>query len=230
MRLAEILRPSGRPVLAILALAFASGLAGCASTGGAGGASADPGAAVAASNSRGGGLASLFGGSSNPNKGVVVVQSDSSYSTELFLKQGYCPPVQIRAGTEQFRTYERGKQDDPAFIIYQGSMSQTARECQAVSADTLSMRIGVAGRVVAGPKGKAGTATLPIRVAVIKQADGKVFFSQAFKVQVSLTDPDLSSAFTQVFEQVQFTLGPSDRDIIVYVGFDEGAPKARPTS
>jgi len=229
MRLADLSRPSGRPVLAILAITLASGLAGCASTG-AGGASADPGAAVASNNTGGGGLASLFGGGSNPNKGVVVVASDSSYSTEMFLKQGYCPPVQIRAGTEQFRIYERGKQDDAAAVVYQGSITQTARECRAAGADTLSMRIGVAGRVVGGPKAKAGTATLPIRVAVMKQSDGRVFFTQAFKVPVSLAEPDLSSAYTQVFENVQFQLGPGDRDIIVYVGFDEGAPKGRPTS
>lgn len=208
MRPVEFTRPVGRTILPVLALAVITGLAGCASSGG--------------NSSGSGGLAGLFGGG-NPNKNVVSVQSDSSYSTEMFLKQGYCPPVQIRAGTEQLRIYERGKQDDPSAIRYQASISETARECHAVGADTLSVRLGVAGRVVAGPKGAPGNVTLPIRVAVSKQSDNSVLFSQAFNVPASLKGTDLSVAFTQVFEQIQFRVGPADRDLIIFVGFDEGA-------
>ena len=55
------------------------------------------------------------------------------------------------------------------------------------------MKLGVSGRVVAGPKGSAGTVTLPLRIAVTKQvANGKgPLYSQLFKIQVPVTPPTL---------------------------------------
>jgi len=172
------------------------------------------------SGSGGGGLFSR-----DPNKGVVTVASDDTYSPDIFLKQGYCPPVQIRPGTEALVVYERGHEDDPAFIRYQGSISRTARECHALGPDTLSIKVGIAGRLTAGPKGGEGSATLPLRVAVVKQHGGNVFYSEVIKVPVTVTAPQYSAEFTQVVEQVNIQIGPGDRDLIVYVGFDEGAPK-----
>ncbi len=70
-------------------------------------------------------------------------------------KQGYCPPLQIRAGTESFVAYEKKHEDDPLYIRYQGSISDTARECHG-GIDQLTVKIGIAGRIVGGPKAAAG--------------------------------------------------------------------------
>ena len=69
--------------------------------------------------------------------------------------------------------------------------------------------------------------TLPLRVAVTKQiSNGKgPLYSQLFKIQVPVAPPTLAADYSQVFDQVHVKVGPDDRDLIVYVGFDEGKKK-----
>jgi hypothetical protein len=162
-------------------------------------------------------------GQSAAPKGVIVVGNDE-IPMEMFLSQGYCPPVQIRAGTEAMIVYETGQEERPEFIRYQGSVSETARECRVLGPRTLSIRVGIKGRLTAGPKGGPGSATLPLRVAVIKQEGSTVLFSQAVNVQVTVAAPTYSADFAHVVENVTLELGPDDRDLIVYVGFDTGPP------
>jgi hypothetical protein len=144
------------------------------------------------------------------------------YTPGDFAKTTYCPPIEIRSGTEAMTVYERGHDEEPAFVRYQASIGQTARECQLVGT-TLTMKVGVAGRVLAGPKGGAGNLTIPIRVAVVKQTGGSgPLYSQLFKVPVTLSPPTLGANYNQVFDQVVVEVGPEDRNLIIYVGFDEG--------
>src|SRR5262245_30919820 len=101
--------PAGR----VLAVAGVLGLlAGCAST-------------ESGSGGSGGGFFGLF--KNDPNAGVTTVQQD--YSPDFFLKSGYCPPVQVLPGTESLVAYDKGHENDPAFIRSQSSITQTAREC-----------------------------------------------------------------------------------------------------
>jgi len=158
---------------------------------------------------------------SDPNRGVVTMPE---YDPEFFLKSGYCPPVKVRLGEEALTTYERGHDQDAQFVKYLASITKTARECHAVDAQTLNIKVGIAGRVVAGPKGGAANISLPLRIAVVKQHGADVLYTEKFKVPVSLAAPDFAADFSQVFDQVTFTVGPDNRDLIVYVGFDEGPP------
>ena len=148
------------------------------------------------------------------------------YTAADFSKDGYCPPVVIRAGTEAMSLYEHGHEAEPDYVRFLGSIAKTARECHQ-NGDTVSIKLGVSGRVVAGPKGSAGTITLPLRIAVTKQVGGGKgpLYSQLFKIQVSVSPPTLGADYSQVFDQVSFKMGPDDHDLIVYVGFDEGKKK-----
>jgi hypothetical protein len=123
--------------------------------------------------------------------------------------------------------YEKGHDGDAAFIRTQASITTTARECHALDATTLSIKLGVGGRILAGPKGGAGTVAMAIRVAVARQHDNSVVFSKAFPVNVSLNPPDFGADYREVFDQVVFQVAPDDRDLVVFVGFDEGTPKAK---
>jgi hypothetical protein len=146
----------------------------------------------------------------------------TTYTMADFAPTTYCPPLQLRPGTEALTTYEHGHDNEVAYVRQQASITQTARECHLVG-NTLSVKVGVAGRVVAGPKGGAGTVTLPIRVAVTKQvgATGPIY-THLFKVPVAVTAPDFSASYDEVFDQVSFNVAPDDRNLIIYVGFDEG--------
>jgi hypothetical protein len=177
-------------------------------------------AACASSSDGGGKIGSRLFGPKDPNRGVATVQQE--YGPEFFLKSDYCPPVEIKTGTEALVTYERNHEQDPGFIQFQGWVTKTARECHATAADTLTVKVGIAGRVVAGPKGGAGSVTLPLRIAVVKQHGGNVLYTEEFKVPVTLAAPDFAADFSQVFDQVVFKVTPDDRDLIVFVGFDQG--------
>jgi hypothetical protein len=142
-------------------------------------------------------------------------------SQDYFTRPAYCPPIQIKGGTQAFVVYERGHDLDPLFVSHQASITKTAREC-VKTADGLAIKVGVAGRALAGPKGGPGTLTLPIRVVVSKQSGG-VLYSELFKVPVDIAPPDLGIDFSKVFDNVAVPVGPDDRDLIVFVGFDEGA-------
>jgi len=180
--------------------------------------------AACASTSDGGGHklgGRLFGlGGDKSTRGVST--ADQPFGPDFFLKSGYCPPVEVQADAATLASYDRGHQDDPQFLQYQDSITKTARECHPVDANTLSIKVGIAGRVVAGPKGAASTVTLPLRLVVLGQGSGKVFFTKEYKVPVALTS-NYAAEFSQVFDDVVVdNLTEQDRDLIIYVGFDQG--------
>jgi hypothetical protein len=152
---------------------------------------------------------------------VVTAPTKEVTAADFAKKDSYCPPIQIRAGTSSMTVYERGHENETQYVRYLASITQTAREC-TIAGDTLTIKVGIAGRVVAGPKGSAANVTLPIRIAVAKQFGGTgPLYSQLFKIPVSLAAPSFGANYNHV-EQVTVTAGPQDRNLIIYVGFDEG--------
>ena len=153
---------------------------------------------------------------------IVTAPARDTAPQDFVKRDNYCPPIQIRAGTSTLEVHERGHEGDQNHVRYLASISQTARECTLVG-ETLTIKVGLAGRVVAGPKGAAGNITLPIRIAVAKQFGGTgPLFSQLYSIPVTLSPPSLSANYNKV-EQITVQIGPNDRNLIVYAGFDEGA-------
>ncbi|MEO8669512.1 MAG: hypothetical protein ABI399_13410 [Bauldia sp.] len=146
--------------------------------------------------------------------------------SEAYLAQSsYCPTIQIRGGAEALSFYEKGHDGDPAYVRYLASVGKTARECHNNGAD-YSIKIGVAGRVVAGPKGNAGAITVPLRIAVAHQF-GAALYTELFKIPVTLSPPDFGADFSQVVNAT-VQIGPDDRDLLVFIGFDDGKPPKKP--
>jgi hypothetical protein len=194
---------SGRAAGVVAAVALAAGLAACASDGGGSGKLADV----------------LKTGGTDP-KG-------QTFSSDYFTKPSYCPPIQIRAGTESLALYEKGHEGDATFVRLQAAMGKTARECSAAGG-AYSIKIGVSGRVVAGPKGTPGTVIVPLRIAVARQMVPGPLYTQLFKIPVTVDQPTLAADFSQVIDQVNLQVGPEDRDLIIYIGFDDGKPPKKP--
>src|SRR5690606_33186198 len=133
----------------------------------------------------------------------------------------YCPQISLREGTAFFNTYAKAGRDDTSEerqrIIYQASITDATRACR-YEGDRLNLTVAVAGKVVLGPKGKPGTITMPIRIAVV-QGD-EVIYSQLHRhkaevaaggaTQYVLSDPNISIP------------APTVRNVRILVGFDEG--------
>lgn len=136
-----------------------------------------------------------------------------------YLGPNYCPEMRILDGAQLMRRFEKGHDDDQKFVIWQASVGKTARECLYDQQGGLTLKVGISGRVVAGPKGGASTVTVPLKVAVVKYQE-KVLATEAYPVDVTIP-ADGAMAFTQV-KQIAVPSPGDDRDYIIYVGFDVG--------
>ena len=71
-----------------------------------------------------------------------------------------CPPVSIRAGASTYEVAAPGKQPVGNDLRFQATITRTARECSYNSGE-ITARIGIQGRVIAGPAGRAGDRRSP---------------------------------------------------------------------
>ncbi|MDP3896005.1 MAG: hypothetical protein Q8Q62_04955 [Mesorhizobium sp.] len=133
----------------------------------------------------------------------------------------YCPVVSLREGTAYFNTYTKDGKDDPAKIIYQASISDVTRSCTN-SGGMMTMNVAVAGRVVPGPVGQAGTIKMPIRVVVVRGAE--VVYTQLHDYQVQVGGTATQFVFND--PAVIFPT-PAKGTVQVFAGFDEGPPQKK---
>ena len=139
-------------------------------------------------------------------------------ASELF---AYCPNVTLREGTALFNSYAKGGQDGPDKLVYQTAITDVTRSCKYVDGQ-MTIKVGVAGKVVVGPAGGAGAIIMPIRVAVTRGEE--VLYSELHKHAVQVTD--LAQATQWLFIVSNITIpNPKAPDIVIYVGYDEGPAK-----
>ena len=144
-----------------------------------------------------------------------------------------CPGALVRQGAS---AWAQNDGQGPANVRYQASVIQIAREC-AILGSTMTIKVGVEGRLVVGPKGGPGTVTVPIRIAVVQEGpQPRPVISKFYAVQVNVTQGATQVPFTHVDDDLTFPL-PADKNLekyVIYVGFDpQGAPppakaKAKP--
>jgi hypothetical protein len=182
-----------RPVPLILSLAL---LAGC-SVGGGGRGDSEPAATAAT---------------------ATALQREGEIDPRRYLGPNYCPELRVPDGMQLVRKFEDGREGDSEAVMWQASVGKTARECLYDLQNTLTLRVGVSGRVIAGPKGGPGTVNVPLWIAVVKHQEA-VLASQLFPVAISIPAQG-STAFTEVHEIVVPSPG-ADTDYILYVALSE---------
>ena len=173
---------------------------------------------------------SLFGGKSDepattapPAAGAEAVDPDLT-----------CPPVSVRAGASTFAVAAPGKQAVGNDLRYQATISKTAREC-SINGGQITARIGIQGRVIAGPAGAPASVQVPLRIAVVQAGVGeKVIATKAYQTTVSMSE-DSSVPFTIVADDLVYPApsGAVGDSYVFYIGFDPQAlkpePKAKPS-
>lgn len=172
----------------------------------------------------------LFGGGAAQSQPAVApLTSDQPF------EQLDCPPVDIRAGTSTLTVNSPGKDPSAMTLRYQGTISQTARECAWVGGN-LAIKVGVQGRIILGPAGTAGQVEVPLRYALVQEGpDPKTLWTKLNKFTVAITDGQASVPFSHVEEELVVPKpAPGIIDAyVVYVGFDTLAasePRKRPAS
>lgn len=137
-----------------------------------------------------------------------------------------CPPVTVRAGAATYAVAAPGKQPVGNDLRFQATITKMAREC-TVNAGTITARIGIQGRVIAGPAGAPSSIQVPIRVAVVQGGvSEKTIATKAYQTTVNMGESG-SEPFTMVAEDLIYPApeGAVGDSYIFYVGFDPQALK-----
>ena len=131
-----------------------------------------------------------------------------------------CPRVEVLDGTAAYRTYVGTDQSNNA-VRYQFSMGEVARDCTR-SGSQILLKVGVEGRVLLGPAGSPGSFTVPVRIAVRHDADGKAVASKFYDVPAVIGAGGDAAAFQVVSDPiaVPFISSRADDDYTILVGFD----------
>jgi hypothetical protein len=140
-----------------------------------------------------------------------------------------CPPVSIRAGASTYAVAAAGKQPVGNDIRFQATITRTARDCTR-NADQITARIGIQGRVIAGPAGAPSAVEIPLRVAVVQGGvQEKTIATKVYRTTVSLSEEG-SVPFALVAEDLVYPvpLGAAGDSYIFYIGFDPQALKPEP--
>lgn len=151
-------------------------------------------------------------GSSNPPPPIDISKLGPSIT---------CPPITIQQGTESFSVYD-GDQIGAFNTKHQANIVDTATECNAAGG-TLTIKIGVRGRVLAGPKSSFGDVSLPLRVAVTKDGT-EVVYSELHSITATLSEEKPSQPWATVIENIQI----SDQGTLrILLGFDDKQERNR---
>ncbi|HEY7664190.1 MAG TPA: hypothetical protein VH934_13820 [Xanthobacteraceae bacterium] len=138
-----------------------------------------------------------------------------------------CPGVDIRTGASTLEVAAKADQPTAGDLRYQVSIGQTAREC-LVQSGSMSLKVGVQGRVILGPMGAPGQIGIPLRYAVVREGpEPKTIVTKFKRVSVTVAPGQTYVPFVDVEEGLSFPL-PSNSELeayVIYVGFDEIADK-----
>jgi hypothetical protein len=140
-----------------------------------------------------------------------------------------CPLADIRSGASTLQI-NTGTEKEQSSLRYQATIARLAREC-AVSGPTMTIKVGVQGRVILGPAGGPGQMELPLRYALIQEGpEPKTILTKLNRFSVTIAEGQTNVPFLQVEEGLTFSVPPRVQleNYVVYVGFDAAAMKEQP--
>lgn len=136
-----------------------------------------------------------------------------------------CPRLSISPRAGHLTIYEDGRAGDGLAIMHRGKITKTARECQ-IEPGRVTVKYGFSGRVLLGPRGKAGQVTLPINVTVTDSKREKIT-GDSMNVAVAVAVDNPIGYFSTV-RTVTFPIPEGTRpgEFELFVGFDQNAKGA----
>jgi hypothetical protein len=131
-----------------------------------------------------------------------------------------CPQFAVMPATKIITVYEDGRDGDALAVVHRGEITQTARECQIDGAH-VSIKYGFSGRILLGPRGKAGHVGLPVNVLLTDATKQRVQ-GDSLRVEVDIT-PDQPIGYFSSVRTITFDVPQGGRtaDFKLYVAFDK---------
>jgi len=150
------------------------------------------------------------------NKSATQTEIASSAPTAFPIVASECPEIRIRQGAEAYSIYAKGQAGNAKGLRYQAVIDKQSRNC-LVSNGLITVKMGVVGRLLTGPKGGSDTINVPLRFAV--ERDGLAVYSQKYDIPIAITPPNQAEEFIKVVENVAIPYVGGE-EIIIWVGFD----------
>ncbi len=124
-----------------------------------------------------------------------------------------CPVVDVEEGGGSVQV------GSGAGLRHQYAISDTARECLANN-KLISIRVGIAGRIVAGPAGGAGTFQIPVRLGVRREADKKMVVSKVVNMNATIAPGQATGTFEYVADPlvVPWLREEANEDYMIVIG------------
>jgi hypothetical protein len=156
--------------------------------------------------------------SSAPRDGVTRTATGEPAAAEI-----ECPGVDVRQGASTLSiTAPKSTPATAGDLRYQVSFGQIAREC-IVQPGTMTIKVGVQGRIIVGPAGGPGQVDIPLRYAVVREGPEPRTIVTRFKRAQAMVGPnDANLPFTDIDDGLTFPM-PSLAELeayVVYIGFD----------
>ncbi|MDB5631963.1 MAG: hypothetical protein JWR49_818 [Tardiphaga sp.] len=216
MRNIRLMQVSGRAAMLLVLAAAGVTLAGCG-----GGSMFGSGSSLGNASSAIGDRFSQIFGSNSQEAGATSQPSPDGDLT--------CPSVSIRPGASTYAVGAPGKPASGNDLRYQATITRTARDCN-LNAGQITVRIGIQGRVIAGPAGAPPSVDVPLRVAVVQEGvTPKTIATKVFQTSVQIGS-ETSVPFSLVGEDLVYpapTAAAGD-SYVFYIGFDPQALKPEP--
>lgn len=207
-----------RAAMAALAVAASTALSGCG-----GGSMFGSSGGSSSGSSFGSRFSQLFGSKSQEASTASSPSTQATENSDLT-----CPSVAIRFGASTLSVGLPGKPASGSDLRYQGTITRTARDCN-LQGGQITARIGIVGRIIAGPAGAPPTVDVPMRVAVVEDgAPEKVITTKAIRTSVTMEGEN--TEFSLVAEDITYptpTETANDK-YVFYIGFDPAALKPEP--
>ncbi len=154
-----------------------------------------------------------------------LAENSPAGEEDLTYSAGNCPQFVAWPRDRLLTIYEVGQVGDNTAIKHRGEITKTARECN-VGGDRVTVKYGVTGRILLGPRGQAGSVSLPLRIQLTDGAR-KVVASDTMRVSASVAVDNPSGTFS-IVREVSFRVAPGSRpgDYKLFVAFLRDAPGA----
>jgi hypothetical protein len=142
-----------------------------------------------------------------------------------------CPGIDIRTGAATYSVGPSGTTDViPTTLRYQADIAKTAREC-SVAGGSMTIKVGLQGRVILGPTGGPGQVDIPMRLALVQEGvEPKTIWTKFYRIGVTIPPGQTNVPFVQIEENMTFPT-PKAEDLeayVIYVGFDPTSDKQPP--
>jgi hypothetical protein len=135
-----------------------------------------------------------------------------------------CPTLDILEGAAGYRG--KGSGETASAVSYQASIVRSAREC-ITQGNQMRLRVGIEGRLLLGPNGKAGSYSVPVRIVVKRRKD--IVTQRFVQVAVSVPASETQADFTHVEESIVVPItqyDPGD-EYDIYIGLDPTGAQAQ---